>query len=90
MKGIFIISLLFFLFNNITSLDLINFNTKNVFDISGLFQSCISLTSLSLTNFDTSNVSDMSETFKNCRNLKMKLKKNICIMLFFHIIQMDY
>ena len=55
--------------NNLTSLDVSNFNTSNVADMYGMFYNCISLTSLDVSNFNTGNVTNMSYMFAYCSNL---------------------
>ncbi len=55
--------------NNLTSLDLSNFNTTNVTNMSGMFYGCNNLTSLDLSNFNTTKVTDMQQMFYNCPSL---------------------
>ena len=55
--------------NNLTTLDVSNFNTINVTDMNNLFYSCYSLKNLDVSNFDTSNVKYMQEMFYYCMNL---------------------
>ena len=55
---------------NLTSLDLSNFNTENVQYMSSMFYECKNLTSLDLSNFKTKNVKDMSEMFYECNSLQ--------------------
>ena len=55
--------------NNLTSLDLSNFNTTKVTDMQQMFYNCPSLTSLDLSNFNTTNVTNMQFMFYVCRNL---------------------
>lgn len=55
---------------NLTSLDLSNFKTKNVQNMWRMFYGCKSLTSLNLSNFNTENVYDMSEMFYECNSLQ--------------------
>ena len=54
---------------NITSLNLSNFNTNNVNNMNGMFSYCSSLTSLDLSNFNTNNVINMNGMFFNCSSL---------------------
>ena len=42
--------------NNLTSLDVSNFNTSEVTTMRGMFQNCTKLTSLDLNNFNTNKV----------------------------------
>ena len=55
---------------NLTSLDLSNFNTENVKNMSGMFSRCYNLTSLNLSNFKTENVQNMSYMFYECNSLQ--------------------
>ena len=55
--------------NNLTSLNLSNFNTQNVTDMSYMFSGCSALTSLDLSNFETDKVTDMDWMFGNNHNL---------------------
>ena len=55
--------------NNLTTLDVSNFNTINVTDMNNLFYSCYSLKNLDVSNFDTSKVTDMSYMFYICNSL---------------------
>ncbi len=52
--------------NNLTSLDVTNFNTSKVTNMSYMFYECKKLPSLNVTNFDTQNVTDMSYMFYGC------------------------
>lgn len=58
---------------NLTSLDLSNFNTSNVTNMgrmfSGMFIGCTSLTNLDLSHFDTSKVKNMAGMFSGCKYL---------------------
>ena len=56
-------------FNELTSIDLSNFDTSNVVFMDGMFYYCSKLTALDLSNFDTSKVKGMSCMFFNCFNL---------------------
>ena len=60
---------MFFGCNNLTTLDLSNFDTKNVTDMQSMFNICNNLTTLNLSNFDTKNVTTMGGMFLGCRNL---------------------
>ena len=55
--------------NNLTELDLSNFNTEKVTDMNNMFESCQNLTSLDLSSFNTAQVTDMSNMFEHCTNL---------------------
>ena len=50
--------------NEITKIDLSNFDTSNVKSMQGIFFGCSSLTSLNLSNFDNSNVINMVAMFQ--------------------------
>ena len=54
---------------NLTTLDVSNFNTVNVTNMSYMFNYCSSLKNLDVSNFDTSKVTDMNTMFKSCNNL---------------------
>lgn len=62
-------SYMFYECENMTNVDLNNFDTSKVVDMSGMFSHCSSLSSLSLNNFDTSNVINMSGMFDECTSL---------------------
>ena len=55
---------------NITEIDLSNFNSTLINGMDYIFSNCISLTSINLNNFDTSNIKNMQGIFQNCRKLK--------------------
>ena len=54
---------------DITEIDLSNFDTSEVTDMSSMFYGCSSLKSLELSSFDTSNVANMWGMFYNCSSL---------------------
>ena len=54
---------------NISEIDLSNFNSSQVRDMSYMFEGCSSLISLDLSNFDTSKVRDMYRMFEGCSSL---------------------
>ena len=54
---------------NLTTLDVSNFNTINVTDMYSMFESCRNLTTLDLSNFNTSKVYNMNRVFFYCDNL---------------------
>ena len=54
---------------NLTSLNLSNFNTEDVQDMREMFYGCKSLTSLDLSNFKTEKVQSMRFMFSGCQNL---------------------
>ena len=62
-------SFMFYGCNNLTALDLSNFDTSEVANMCGMFFDCTNLTLLDLSNFDTSKVIDISYMFYNCTNL---------------------
>ena len=55
--------------NNLTALDVSDFDTKNVTNMTGMFYECNNLTTLNVSNFDTKNVTDMGWMFYHCNNL---------------------
>jgi len=61
--------LLFFGLENITRIDLSNFDSSQCTDIMLMFSYCISLTSINLGNFNTSLVTNMRNLFFNCPSL---------------------
>ena len=79
--------------NNLTNIDVSNFDTKNVTDMSGMFDSCNNLTNIDVANFDTNNVTDMGCMFYGCNNLtnliliylncilKMLLTSLLCLVI---------
>jgi len=56
---------MFYEYDNLTTLDLNNFNTSKVVNMHHMF-SCRKLSSLDLSKFDTSKVTDMSLMFNGC------------------------
>lgn len=56
--------------NNLTTVDLSNFDTKNVVNMNCMFNDCNKLEHLDLGNLDTENVTNMSCMFENCFLLK--------------------
>ena len=59
----------FYLADNLTTLDLSNFDTSQVTDMSYMFDDADNLTTLDLSNFDTSKVTNMDHMFSNTYNL---------------------
>ncbi len=55
---------------NLTSLNLNNFDTSILRSFSNMFFYCKGLTSLDLSKFDTSSATDMGTMFSGCSNLK--------------------
>ena len=55
--------------NNLTKLNLSNFNTGNITNMCGMFSECYFLIKLDVSNFDTSKVINMSYMFDNCSSL---------------------
>ena len=55
--------------NNLTALDVSNFDTKNVTDMNSMFYECNNLTTLNVSNFDTQNVTNMGWMFYGCNNI---------------------
>ena len=63
------LSEMFYVCQNITSLDLSDWNTSNVTKMYQVFGNCNSLTSLNLKGWDTSNVTSMNSMFSWCLKL---------------------
>ena len=55
--------------DELTSIDLSNFNTSKVVYMSGMFYYCFRITTLDLSNFDTSKVKFMNYMFYHCSDL---------------------
>ena len=55
--------------DNLTSLDVSNFDTSKVTDMRNMFCNCNKLTSIDVSNFNTSNVTTMNRMFSGCNNL---------------------
>ena len=55
--------------NNLTKLDLSNFNTQNVEDMQSMFEECSALNELNVSSFNTQNVTNMDWMFHNCKKL---------------------
>ena len=60
---------MFFGCNNLTTLNISNFDTQNVTNMGWMFLGCNNLTTLDLSNFDTKNVTDMTSMFYDCNSL---------------------
>lgn len=56
--------------NNLTSLDLSNFDTSNVTDMGGMFDWCEKLTSVDVSSFNTEKVTSMGAMFEHCHMLR--------------------
>ena len=62
-----------FIFNNCSTLKIIEFNSINTNDVTNMksmFQSCCNLDNIDLSNFNTSKVIDMTRMFFLCNKLK--------------------
>ena len=55
--------------NDLTTLDVSNWDTSSVTSMRATFSTCSSLMSLDVSNWDTSSVTDMNSTFANCVSL---------------------
>ena len=55
--------------NELTNINLSNFNTENVNNMTDIFGECYSLTNINLYNLNTQNVTDMSFMFCDCSSL---------------------
>ena len=60
---------MFSFMDNLTTIDLSNFDTSKVTDMTYMFSNSTNLTSLNLSNFDTSKVTRMSSMFDNLHSL---------------------
>ena len=60
---------MFYNCENITNLNLSNFDATDVIDMSCMFQNCKSLTILNLSNLDSQNVINMCGMFMDCTSL---------------------
>ena len=63
------LSLMFFLCNSLTKLDVSNFDTQKVAGMDFMFAGCSNLTTLDISNFNTKKVTTMSGMFSGCSNL---------------------
>ena len=68
-SGVTDMSSMFSYCENLTTLDVSNFNTINVTDMGSMFYNCTNLTTLDVSNFNTSNVTNMANMFRLCRTL---------------------
>ena len=55
---------------NLTSVDVSCFDTKNVTDMSQMFKGCGKLSNVDMSKFDTANVTNMDGMFANCDSLE--------------------
>ena len=63
--------------HNLTSVDLLSFNTENAKDICWLFNSCYKIKYINLSSFNTKNVFRVNSIFSSCGELKeIKLTRN--------------
>ena len=56
---------------NLTSLDLLSFDTSLVTNMNSMFLNCSNLISLNLSSFNTEGVFGMKRMFCNCSNLQL-------------------
>ena len=68
-SGVTDLSHMFSSCNNLTTLDLSNFNTSKVTDMSYIFYNSQKLTTIDLSSFNTINVTKMISMFNNCYSL---------------------
>lgn len=68
-KNVGVCSSMFFGSNNLTSVDLSNFDTSECINFANMFQNCDNLTEVNVSNFDTSKVMIMSNMFRSCSKL---------------------
>ena len=69
LEGLININSIFNDCKELSSLEIINFNTYNVKSLNHMFSNCSSFTSLNISNFITNNVENMRGTFCNCSSL---------------------
>ena len=62
--------LMFYMCENLTTLDLSSFNTAEVTSMNSMFKYCTGLKILFLSNFNTRNVTDMTSMFEGDRSLR--------------------
>ena len=60
---------MFFECEDITEIDLSNFNTSEVTTMNSMFEGCLKLSFLNLSNINTSSVTDMAGMFTHCSSL---------------------
>ena len=60
---------MFYNCNNLTQLDVSNWDTSKVTTMYSMFGVCNKLTSLDVSNFDTSNITNMNSMFYGCSKL---------------------
>ena len=68
-RGVTNMSGMFATCDNLTTLDLSNFNTSNVRDMAYMFKGCNNLSSIDFSNFDTFKVTKMNDMFDVCFSL---------------------
>ena len=56
--------------NELTNIDLSNFNSQNIKEMNYMFYKCENLTELNLSNFNTENIYNMKYLFYECKSLK--------------------
>ena len=56
--------------NNMTDIDLSNFDARNVNSMNNMFRECTNLVNINFGNMDTSNSKDMESLFMDCNNIK--------------------
>ena len=54
---------------NLTSLNLLSFDTNNVINMEHMFDNSFNLVNLNLSSFSTNQVTNMNNMFANCYNL---------------------
>ena len=61
---------MFYYLQNISEVDLSNYDASLITSMNHVFVGCISLTSINLNNLNTSSVESISHIFENCNSLK--------------------
>ena len=56
--------------NNMTEIDLSNFDARNINSMNNMFRECTNLVNINFGNMDTSNSKDMESLFMDCNNIK--------------------
>ena len=72
---------------NITEIDLSDFNSSSVNDLALMFEGCTKLKSINFQNFDTSKVTTMEKMFKDCISLESLYLSNFITI---NVINMCY
>ena len=67
---------IFFNFNSLENLNLLNFNTSKVINMEFMFNNCSSLNNLDISKFQINDNTNINSMFSRCSNdLKIKIKE---------------